>query len=214
MFIDIELILLNIYYTGVAVALLIRDILWLRVVLVLSGIALISYGILCGNITVVMWNFLFLSINTVQIVMLILQRKPVYIDDKLLPVYEKVFSNMRRRDFLTLWKKGHEITGEKKVLCRKGSHQENLYLILDGEAEVIKNGKVIATLSWGDFIAEISFFTGKKASADVISKGTITYMCWSQAVIRKIKQRDSEMYDKLQQILTTDISEKLSKSGN
>lgn len=46
MTISIEMLLLNLYYAGVAVALVIRDILWLRLVLVISGLILVSYGFL------------------------------------------------------------------------------------------------------------------------------------------------------------------------
>ncbi|MFW5807682.1 MAG: cyclic nucleotide-binding domain-containing protein [Spirochaetota bacterium] len=213
MHVSVEIILLNLYYTGVAIALLIRDILWLRMVLLISGTLLVTYGTLTGNRTVVVWNLLFVFINTVHIIILAEKRKPVKISDDLLPVYHRVFHSMRRRDFMTLMKKGHVVSGDKKVLCRKGCPQENLYLIIDGEAEVIKNGKTVARLGCGDFIAELSFFTGNAASADVISMDTIRYVFWNQATIRRISRQYPEMYEKLYQIMNRDISMKLSRSG-
>ena len=63
----------------------------------------------------------------------------------------------------------------KKVITA-GDTQADLMLVLNGKADVVRYGKKIATLERGQFIAEISYITGKPASADVITKGDITYL--------------------------------------
>ena len=49
--------------------------------------------------------------------------------------------------------------------------QENPLLVLDGISCVEFDGKKIAFLDCGSFIAEISFLTGEPASADVRTDG-------------------------------------------
>jgi hypothetical protein len=214
MLIPLELILLNFYYIGVAIALLIRDILYLRIILIFSGAALISYGIYTYNSTVIFWNILFLSINAVQIIIILYQRKPVMLDPELIPLYDKIFYSMSKKDFLNLWKLGDIFEENAVTLCTKGKRQKFIFMIIDGEAEVIKKTKVIATLTTGNFIAELSFFTGKAASADVIAKGNIKYIGWTHDDLHKIRHKNSELYNIIHHILTADISEKLYRSDD
>ncbi len=65
-----------------------------------------------------------------------------------------------------------------EVICRRGDPGGNLYLIKQGTAEVTlplyryeKKQPVISNLSEGMFFGEISFFDGKKSSADVCARG-------------------------------------------
>ena len=51
-------------------------------------------------------------------------------------------------------------------------------LVVNGTAEVKRDATVIAQLERGQFIAEISYITGKTASADVVVKEKLSYMIW------------------------------------
>lgn len=88
--------------------------------------------------TVIFWNVLFVSINLFQIIALLRQRRPVLIEEELMPIYNKVFSSMRKKDFLYLWKKGHVIEGEMK----NSELYDKLYRILtvDISEKLIKSG--------------------------------------------------------------------------
>lgn len=204
-----EIILLNSYYVGVAIALIIRDILWLRIVLIMAGMSLISYGFLTTNYIVVSWNFLFFSINLIQVVRLILERKPTHLNDDIVHIYNEVFSDMRKKDFLYLWNNGYVCETENQKLCEKGKKQKDLLLIISGEARVKKKDKTII-LPWGHFIAEMAFITGKEASADVFANGKLKYIGWNYKQIEKIKKRRPDIMNKLQVIISKDLTKKLS----
>jgi CRP-like cAMP-binding protein len=205
------MILLNFYYIGVTIALLIKDILWLRVVLIIAGTSLISYGISTKNFIVVSWNCLFLSINIIQVIKLILERKPVKIDENIMHIYTAVFSDIRKKDFLYLWKSGKINEKENILLCEHGKKQDSLLLIIDGNAMVKKNNRKVTTLKSGQFIAEIAFITGKEATADVIAKGRIKYISWTYTQIEQIKQINPHLSSKLQFIISKDLTTKLSQ---
>ena len=84
-------------------------------------------------------------------------------------------------------------------------------LILNGKAEVIRNGKNIATLGRSQFIAEISYITGKPASADVVSKEDLTYYVWNRNTLDKLRRTKPDTMNKLDRILTLDMAEKLTR---
>ena len=84
-------------------------------------------------------------------------------------------------------------------------------LILNGKAEVIRNGKNIATLGRSQFIAEISYITGKPASADVVSKEDLTYYVWNRNTLDKLRKTKPDTMNKLDRILTLDMAEKLTR---
>lgn len=206
-----EIVLLNCYYIGMTIALLIKDILWLRMVLIIAGSSLISYGIVIQNFIIVSWNCLFLSINVIQVVKLILERKPVKIDENIMHIYTAVFSDIRKKDFLYLWKSGKINEKENILLCEHGKRQDTLMLIIDGSAIVKKKNRKVTTLKTGQFIAEIAFITGKEATADVIAKGRIKYISWTYAQIEQIKQINPNLSSKLQFIISKDLTTKLSQ---
>ena len=56
------------------------------------------------------------------------------------------------------------------VLCREGSPGDALYLIVEGEAEVVKGRKVMTTLGPGEAFGEMALLTGEPRSATVLAR--------------------------------------------
>ena len=84
-----------------------------------------------------------------------------------------------------------------------GEKQNNLLLVLSGKAEVEVNGKPIASLERGSFIAEISFLTGEPAiSADVHARGEVIFISWkSDRLGKNLQHQNSSFWMKLQHAL-------------
>lgn len=208
---DFIQILVNIGYVFMLTALTVRDILWLRSLLISAQISLFSYGIISSNAPVAFWNALFFLINMYQVVLLIQQRRPIDLPEDLLDLYEKVFSSMRRREFLYFWQMGNIYEANHKKLISEGEHQENLLLILSGEVEVKSKGKLIAKLYRSSFIAEMSFLTGEPATADVFVPDNLNYITWDQKKVRSLEQLNPDLLIKIQNILGKDLTTKLKK---
>jgi CRP/FNR family transcriptional regulator, cyclic AMP receptor protein len=62
-----------------------------------------------------------------------------------------------------------EVYSEGATVVTEGEKGRNLYLMLEGEVEVRRKGRRLATLSRGQFFGEISIFTDHAISADVIA---------------------------------------------
>ena len=80
---------------------------------------------------------------------------------------------------------------------------------MSGDAEVSREGRIIATLHRGEFVGEISFITKEPASADVNVKSKLYYIEWDQNELRKLKVSNSSFSTKLNQILGEDLARKI-----
>lgn len=202
-------ILINVGYFLMLSALLVRDILWLRAILIAAQSFLFSYAMILGNQNVAFWNGLFVLINTVQVIRLIRERRPIKLSDSLEDIYQLVFTSLRRREFLYLWHMGNVNTVQDSIIIYKGKHQKNIALILDGMVEVNSENRLIAQLSRGSFVAEMSFLTGNPATADVKALGTVKLILWPQNKLRSLQQINPDLFIKLQNILGKDLTQKV-----
>ena len=204
-----KIVLLNLYYIGVTIALLVRDILWLRTVMICAGSCLITYGIITNNSVVISWNFLFLSINLVQVIRLLIERKPIKINDEIIDLYTDIFSEMKKYEFLYFWKHGliHDVDND--IICKEGELQKDLSLIISGKVLIKKDENVITELGRGRFIAEMGYITSHPASANVIAEGKVKYISWNKNSIDKMSKVYPDLKNKLQIIIGKDLIHKL-----
>jgi CRP-like cAMP-binding protein len=202
-------VFVNLGYALMLLALMVRDILWLRGILVAAQFSLAIYAFVTASTSVMFWNSLFVIINAVQIVRILRERRPVRIPPDVIDLYENVCSLMSPRAFLDFWHMGVMHTVQDDVIIRKDEPQKELSLILSGTVVVMKEGRVISQISRGSFIAEMSFFTGNVASADVMAKGRVQYIAWRQDGLDSLKRSNPPLFIKIQGVLGKDLIEKI-----
>jgi CPA1 family monovalent cation:H+ antiporter len=64
---------------------------------------------------------------------------------------------------------GEEVFAEGQRVLRQGMSGGGLFIILDGEAEIVIDGERRARLGRGDFFGEIAALTGDSPTADVVA---------------------------------------------
>jgi len=205
-------VLINIGYILMLGAFVVYDILWLRSILISAQLSLLSYGVFTDNFAVAFWNALFVVINTIQVIYLIRQRRPIDLPTDLLDLCENYFKDMRRREFLYFWNMGSIKKVNDKLLIKHGEYQKEVSLLLSGLVEVKNNNIKIAELTRGSFIAEMSFLTGKPASADVYANGTVRYIAWNKKKLKDCQKLKPQLLIKIQNILGKDLAEKVKSS--
>jgi CRP-like cAMP-binding protein len=88
------------------------------------------------------------------------------------------FSSLNARNRKRLLAQGKEMSYKAgDTLVTEGTTGVGFFLILDGKAEVRKKGKVLATLSKGQFFGEMSLIDDLPRSADVIALQPTR--CWA-----------------------------------
>jgi CRP/FNR family transcriptional regulator, cyclic AMP receptor protein len=63
-----------------------------------------------------------------------------------------------------------ELFPEGQRILRKGFTGSGLYVILDGEAEIVLDGRELARLGRGEFFGEVSSLLGGEPTADVLAR--------------------------------------------
>ena len=88
------------------------------------------------------------------------------------------FSGLKPKDRKALLAQGKEISYKAgNTIVAEGTTGVGFFLILEGKAEVRRKGKVLATLSRGQFFGEMSLIDDLPRSADVIALQPTK--CWA-----------------------------------
>lgn len=202
-------VLINVGYSLMLCGFLVRDILWLRGLLVLAQTSLSIYGFAIGRTPMGLWNGLFVLINSLWVARILRERRPVRIPADLQDIYTPHFAGFLPQEFLQFWGEGRtrDITGD--WLVREGEAPGDLFLIVAGEAVVERGGEVIGKLGRGRFVADMSFQTGHPASADVRARPGLRVHAWPQEQLRAWKTERPGLFMKLQGVLGADLAEKI-----
>ena len=196
-------------YIFTFLALSVKDVLWLRIILATAQTVLGIHQFMIQRYDVVFWNTIFTFVNVYHILRIINDRKPIKVPDEIKDIYKNIFFNLTAKEFMYYWNLGEFCVGMNNTIINEGEKQKHLFLILEGEAIVEQNSNKIASLSRGDFIAEISFLTEQPATADVFLDDNVKYMKWEQSKIRHFQKTNIGFWSKLHHVLTRDLIKKI-----
>jgi len=193
---------------------LVRDILWLRILIVTAICFVIPFYYFqpVPLMAPVYWNLVFVGINLVQIAILLVERRPVKLSEVEQRLYEQVFRRLTPREVYKLfrlaqWKKAS--VGE--TLVEQDVHLDSLMLINKGVAAVRVENDEVAKLDEGHFVGEMSYITGGKTSATVIAHSDLEYVTWPTDVLEPFLRKNPDLRIALNAIIGVDLAGKLSR---
>lgn len=193
-------------------AYLVRDILWLRLVTVLAGTALLTTFLLQPSPpwAAIAWNLVFLIINSVHVVLLVRARRPVPMTAVQQWLHQRLFASLRARTFVRFFTQASdERHAAGATLLPVGARDAGVLLLLEGSAVVERDGAVLVTLAPGAFIGEMGFLTGRPATADVRATSAVRAVRWPTAALRAQLARDPELRAAWQHAIGGDLVAKL-----
>ena len=87
-----------------------------------------------------------------------------------------LFEGLSRKQLTELAKVTEDVDFDAgKVLCREGERGQEFFVIMEGEAEVTRNGKHLATRRSGEFFGEIALVADVPRTATVTAKTPIRF---------------------------------------
>jgi len=205
--------LLNGVYAVYVVAPLLKNELWLRVLLGVAAAGFVVWGVLINNGSVIVWNSLFGAISIFAIVRLIHERRSIELNDELARIKSHLLPTVSNRDFLTFWGLG-TVRDTEAPLTTEGSQVEELMLILDGEASVKSADREIARLGEMDIVGEMSFVTGEAASATVVPVGSVRVHCWSRSELDMLGDLQPRLVEPLLTGINRDMATKMRRANS
>jgi len=191
---------------------LVRDILWLRILTVIAASCLIPFFYSRPEplMAPIYWNLLFTGINLVQIYILLLERKPVQLNEEEQQLYRMVFRALKPREMLKLLKLATwttETSGQR--IIEQDATLNNLMVVYSGNASVQVGEKEVAKLKDGQFMGEMSYLTDSKTNASVVAQTPLRYVSWSKDQLRNFLGRNPDLRATLQMILGVDLVAKV-----
>jgi CRP-like cAMP-binding protein len=201
--------LVHIGYTLTLAALLARDILWLRGLLVCAQSILATYAWQINVRTIATWNALFVLINVIWVVQILRERRAVSLPPDLKPIHEAHFAALTPGEFLRWWRQGRREQLHDAQITWDGRRPDALFFLLSGTARVSREGRAVTDLHARQFVGEMSLITGRAANADVSIVGDAEVVRWPTADLRAIQARQPALWSRLQSAIGHDLVEKI-----
>ena len=105
-----------------------------------------------------------------------------------------LFEELSKRELRTLASATDDLQVEAgTVLCREGRIGHEFFVIVDGEADVSKGGKRIATRSGGDFVGEIALLSTTKRTATVTATTRLRCFVLTQSAFHRVLDESSSV---------------------
>jgi CRP/FNR family transcriptional regulator, cyclic AMP receptor protein len=79
------------------------------------------------------------------------------------------------------------LSGERE-LTREGERGKDFVVLVEGEADVFRDGRLVAGLGPGDFLGEIALVTGEPRTATVKTRGPARVLVMSAPAFRTLMQ--------------------------
>ncbi len=204
--------LVHVGYVLMLGALLARDMLWLRVLLVGAQSLLAIYAYTHDVLAIAGWNLAFVVINAVWVVTILRERRAVRLPAELVDLHRQQFAALSPPEFLRLWESGEDRRFDASALVRTGERPQALYFVLKGEVAVRQAGRERARLGRGHFVGEMSLLTGSDATADVIALGAVETRAWSSERLLQLSRRNPALWTRIQSVLGRDIVDKIQRA--
>ena len=193
----------------------VRKMLWLRSLSIVGSILFISAGLLLNNKSLIIWSFFYIAMNMIRIILLIMEKKPYLLPEKLKSIYLQSFPHMTTRNFYKLFEAGSMITAhEPTVLIEENIISDKVVLIIKGQAQVIVQDKILCILEPGNFIGEMSYITQDPTCARVTSQKQLTYIVWDKKTLEKLKTKKHELFKDFEQAIGGNLVKKIRENNH
>lgn len=83
------------------------------------------------------------------------------------------------------------------ILCRQGDFESEVFVLLDGEAAVIKDGRQIATLRAGEVVGELSMLGSGRRTATLEASTPLRVLVMDPREIDSVLASDPSASDRL-----------------
>ena len=203
-------------YLLLVVSMLMRNITLLRLLVIASAIAGISYDWFWLRDPVgVFWESTLIIVNLAQLGILYWQDLTAKFNDEETLFRRSKLPGLAAGKFRTLLNKGKWITlGDDYVLTRQGEPVSDLYYIADGFVEVSVDNKHVSQCGKGDFIGEMTIISNDYATATTTVKGEVKAWQISGETLSQLFERQSEIKLEMEASFARNYRDKLVHSNH
>ena len=109
-----------------------------------------------------------------------------------------LFEGLSRKELVELARRTEDVeVPEGKVLCKEGELGREFFVIIEGEAEVTRRGKHLATDTAGDFFGEISLLENSPRVATVTATTPLRFFVLTSQDFRHLLDENPKVERKV-----------------
>ncbi len=191
---------------------MLTSMLWLRVLAIVAAASTFPYFYFQVEPlwSALFWQACFLAVNLVNLLILLYSMRAANFDGDEERAYELKFSELKPHEVRPIFRHAERFElAAGETLLRDGDKNRRLFLILDGECRVTKNGGEVAVLGPGQFVGELSFLSGEEVSADVSSVAETRLMAWDRDELAPLFKRQGLYESYFFSLCSLDVAGKL-----
>ncbi|MEZ5799989.1 MAG: cyclic nucleotide-binding domain-containing protein [Nitratireductor sp.] len=156
------------------------------------------------------WECLFTLVNLVQLVILFVENRLGKFSKDEHMFIETVLHGLERAHIRKLMKLGAWTeVADGMVLIHQDTVPAGLYFVVNGSARVERDGRVVGMVGPNDFLGEMSYLTGKEATATVTTVTPMRYLCFDREMLRNHLARNIEVRQALESGFNRNLVQKL-----
>jgi hypothetical protein len=179
--------LFSLGYSIAAAALRFKNKPSLRLVTVIAAVIVLAITLLSSEHMTrasLAWCLVFLSVNILQFLLILWEMRPVELQGDARTLHDFVFPNLTASAFDNLLRFAQWRDGKPgDILTIQGSRVTEIIVLLNGNAEVERDGQHVATLGAGAIIGEIGSLSGQPFSSTISLAGHSRYLVWEKAAL-------------------------------
>jgi len=205
----------HIAYVLLIGSMMMRSMNWLRALAIMAGAISAVFYFTLGDYVSMFWETLFSLVNLVQLLILQVENRLGRLNSE-----EKLFikaclkdvepAHARKLVKIGAWT---QVQGEA-TLISEATEPDDLKFVVSGKAKVLRDDKLIGMIDKGDFIGEMSYLTGKQASATVISIEPVRFIAFERKRLKEHLERNPEVRHALEASFNRNLVEKLVKTND
>ncbi len=204
----------HISYVLLIVSMMMRTMHWLRVIAISAGLFSAGYYASIGDPISFFWESVFTLVNAIQLLILFIENRRGKFSAEEQMFIDKVLKGVERIHVRRLMKLGAWTeVGENFKLIEEDTEPPNLIYIVKGTARVERRGELVGHAGPGDFLGEMSYLSGKNASATVISETPMRYLAFDRVALKKHLAKNIEIRHALEAGFNQNLVEKLIKTS-
>jgi CRP-like cAMP-binding protein len=119
-----------------------------------------------------------------------------------------LFESLSRKELVELARVSEDLeVPPGKVLCKEGEIGHEFFVIVDGEVEVTRNGKRIASRGDGEFFGEIALLEETRRTATVTAKTPLRFFVLTRTDFRRLVNENRNVEGKVLRALARRVVE-------
>ena len=201
-------------YVLLIISMLMRKMIWLRVFAIAAGAFSAIYYTTLGDWVSCVWESTFALVNLAQLLVLFIENRRGKFSSEEQQFIDIALHGLERAHARKLMKLGKwaEI-GEGEVLINEDSTPTHLYFIVNGTARVVRHERPVGLVGPGDFLGEMSYLTGKHATATVSVLTPMRCLTFERNALRAHLERNPEVRHAMEGGFNRNLVDKLVKTN-